>query len=277
MVLCSKSEWPVGHGDCDKQLSCSQIGWLAGSSGVCGSSELQGTLDESSDDMCIREASKHEAVEMCEDRGSRLCTAPELLDGVANPSACGFESQWTWLWAEDPQDECSGDESSLAVSGSPGAWFSFSSTNVGYYEVQLITLGAGAAFSMTIHGRDTQVIPTTVASNETDSVAVGWNATRRGEVFFAHVTGNDLDAEFYPVIAVTPSASNSTVAGAAPSLMARPPCEKSHSLALDAESEVFDVCGDVTAIVACGGVLSDGVGPVIDVGIACMRSAIRSL
>ena len=90
--------------------------------------------------MCARESTYEEAVSICEELGSRLCTVAELGRGEANPEACGYDSVFSWAWAApgDGVAEC-GNMSSLGVAGRPGEWFAFISANANtYHEVRVL-------------------------------------------------------------------------------------------------------------------------------------------
>ena len=109
-------------------MECNALGWDAdavGRTDVCGSSVLIEQLG--SGDMCVRESTFEDAAGLCQELGSRLCTAAELERGEGVPEACGFDSVFVWSWVSGGAAQCLGN-SSLGVAGRPGEWFSFRPT-----------------------------------------------------------------------------------------------------------------------------------------------------
>ena len=181
--------------------------------------------------MCVRESSFEDAVGLCEELGSRLCTAAELERGESVPEACGFDSAFVWSWVSGGVAQCSGN-SSLGVAGRPGEWFSFrpAAANA-LIEVRLLAEGqAEGEISSSIapdifdgHGdRVPTPVPPTLHSRR-DGSMLRWNTSMAGTgPFFVRVMATAqhsvVMAALEPYVAVSNTARASNWSAAAPLL-----------------------------------------------------------
>ena len=146
--------------------------------------------------MCVRESTFEDAAGLCQELGSRLCTAAELERGEGVPEACGFDSVFVWSWVSGGAAQCPGN-SSLGVAGRPGEWFSFRPTVANaFLEVRLLAEGqAEGEISSSIapdifdgHG---DRVPTLVAPtlySRRDGSMLRWNTSTAGTgPFFVRV------------------------------------------------------------------------------------------
>ena len=73
--------------------SCSQLGWSAVVSGVCGESN-KGFKD--GNDRCFNAKKFEKASEKCADIGARLCKEAEITSGAGKNTGCDFDKAYVW-------------------------------------------------------------------------------------------------------------------------------------------------------------------------------------
>ena len=94
------------------------------------------------DDLCVREATYSEALDLCTELGSRLCSVAELSRGEGSPEACGYDSAFKWSWAAPTDGMTPCTNGSLGLAGRPGEWYSFAPRVVNvFHEVRLLAEG----------------------------------------------------------------------------------------------------------------------------------------
>ena len=141
----------------------------------------------------MRESTYEDAVGLCRELGSRLCTVGELGHGEGSPQACDYDSAFAWSWAAagGGTAECAGN-GSLGVAGRPGEWLSFEPTANGYGIVEIRLLAEGgevdkSTFSASVapdiyDGRGDHVptlVPPTLHSRRGGRM-LHWNASMAG-------------------------------------------------------------------------------------------------
>ena len=138
--------------------------------------------------MCVRESTFEDAAGLCQELGSRLCTAAELERGEGVPEACGFDSVFVWSWVSGGAAQCPGN-SSLGVAGRSGEWFSFRPTAANaFVEVRLLVEGQAEGLILSSiapdifdgHGdRVPTPVPPTLHSRR-DGSMLRWNTSTAG-------------------------------------------------------------------------------------------------